>query len=103
MKERIEHIIKEYLSKEYGREDVIPGLMLSGIADEIDKHRWEFHAIVQEEYDMEDIDSIAEENEYKLTMEEKKRILHRFKKIEDSNLDQLSYIIDEVVQEREDK
>ena len=103
MKERIEHIIKEYLSKEYGREDVIPGLMLSGIADEIDKHRWEFHAIVQEEYDMEDIDSIAEENKYKLTKEEKERILHRFKKIEDSNLDQLSYIIDEVVQEREDK
>lgn len=100
MKDRIEKIIKDYLVKQFGNEDAIPKMVLSGIADELNEHRWEFHTLVQEEYDMEDIDSVASANAYDLTKEEKDRILHRYKKVEDSNLDLLYDIVEEVYNER---
>lgn len=103
MKERIEKIIKDYLVKQFGNEEVIPSLIISGIADVINEHRWEFHTLVQEEYDMEDIEDVAAANEYELTKEEKERVLHRYKKLEDNNLDLLYDIVDEVVREREEK
>lgn len=103
MKDRIEEIIKDYLVEQFGNEDVIPKLMLSGIAEKLDAHRWEFHSLVQEEYDMEDIENVADENGYKLTENEKNHILHRYKKLEDSNIDLLYDIVEEVVKEREEK
>lgn len=103
MKDRIETIIKDYLVKQFGNEDALPKMVLSGLAEELNEHRWEFHTIVQEEYDMEDIEDVAAANEYELTKEEKERILHRYKKLENGNLDLLYDIVDEVVNEREEK
>lgn len=100
MKDRIETIIRDWLNTEFKNPDALPGLVISGLAEEINKHRWEIHSNVQEEYDMEDIDTMAESNEVKLTEDERLRALHRYRKLEDSNLDTLSYIIDEIVNER---
>lgn len=100
MKDRIETIIRDWLNTEFHNPDALPGLVLSGLAEEINKHRWEIFNFVQEEYDIEDMISIAEDKEIELTEEEKREILHRYKKIEDSNLDVLSFIIDEVTSER---
>ena len=102
MQERIENIIKGYLTKKFGNEDALPKPMLSGIAEELNEHRWEFHTLVQEEYDMEDIEDVAAANEYELTKEEKERVLHRYKKLEDSNLDLLYDIVEEVYNERKE-
>ena len=103
MKDRIETIIRDWLVKEFGNGDALPKPVLSGLADELNNHRWEFHSLVQEEYDMEDIENVAAANEYELTDREKDRILHRYKKLEDGNLDLLYDIVDEVVKEREEK
>lgn len=103
MKDRIEEIIKNYLVKQFGNEDALPKLVLSGIADELNNHRWEFHTMVQEEYDMEDIEDVAESKEYDLTKEEKERVLHRYKHLEDSNIDLLYDIVEEVYNERKEK
>ena len=103
MKDRIETIIKDYLVKQFGNEDALPKMVLSGIAEELAEHRWEFHTMVQEEYDMEDIEDVAQANDYKLTKDEKDIILHRYKKLENGNLDLLYDIVDEVYNEREEK
>lgn len=103
MKDRIEEIIKKYLVNQFGNEDALPKMVLSGLAEELNEHRWEFHTLVQEEYDMEDIEDVAAANEYELTKEEKERILHRYKKLEDGNIDLLYDIVDEVYNEREEK
>lgn len=100
MKDRIETIIRDWLVKEFGNGDALPKLVLSGLAEEINNHRWEIHTMVQEEYDMEDIEDVASANAYELTKEEKERILHRYKKLEDSNLDLLCDIVEEVYNER---
>ena len=100
MKDRLETIIRDWLNTEFKNPDALPGLVISGLAEEINNHRWEIHSNVQEEYDMEDIDTMAESNEVKLTEDERLRALHRYRKLEDSNLDTLSYIIDEIVNER---
>ena len=100
MKDRIETIIKDYLVKEYGNGEALPKPVLNGLVDVIYEHRWEIHTLVQEEYDMEDIEQIAEDNAYELTDDEKSCILHRYKKIEDSNLDILYDIVEEVYNER---
>lgn len=100
MKDRIETIIRDWSNTEFKNPDALPGLVISGLAEEINNHRWEIHSNVQEEYDMEDIDTMAESNEVKLTEDERLRALHRYRKLEDSNLDTLSYIIDEIVNER---
>lgn len=103
MQERIEKIIKDWLVKEFGNGDALPKPVLSGLAEEIVNHRWEIHTMVQEEYDMEDIEDVASANAYELTKEEKERILHRYKKLEDSNLDLLYDIVEEVYNERGEK
>ncbi len=100
MEKRIEQIITEYLGKELGNRDAIPNLLVKGIADEINKHRWEIYNMVQREYDMEDIMSIAEDKNVMLTDEEVSTVLHRYGKIDDSNLDSLDYIIEDVINER---
>lgn len=97
----LEKIIRSYFKEEFGNEDALPNLVLKGLAEEINKHRWDIHAAVQEEYDLEDIDYVAENNGIKLTPEERQTALHRYRKLEDSNLDTLAYIIDEIETERE--
>lgn len=101
MEDRIATIIRDWLNEKFGNPDALPNLMLKGLAEEINKHRWEIYNFVQEEYDMEDIDFVAENNEIELTPEERQTALHRYKKIEDSKLDTLSYVIDEIAAERE--
>lgn len=103
MQDRIETIIRDYFVKEYGNGDALPKPVLSGLADVINEHRWEIHSMVQEEYDMEDIEDVASANEYELTKEEKETALYRYKKLEDSNLDLLYSIVDEVVKTRKEK
>lgn len=103
MKDRIEKIIKDYLVKQFGNEDALPKMVLSGIAEELAEHRWEFHTMVQEEYDMEDIEDVAGSKEYDLTKEEKERVLYRYKHLEDSNIDLLYDIVEEVYNERKEK
>lgn len=100
MEERIEKIITEWLKKEFNNEKAFPKVVVSGLADEINKHRWEIYSSVQRECDMEDIMSIAEDKNVKLTDEEVSTVLHRYGKIEDSNLESLDYIIEDVINDR---
>ena len=100
MKDRLETIIRDWLNTEFHNPEAIPGLMISGLAEEINKHRWEIHSRVDDEYRMEDIDTVAEANNVELTDNEKKIALDRYRDLEDSNIDELSYIIDEIVMDR---
>lgn len=103
MKDRLETIIKEYLKKEYGNENVFPKPVLEGLAEAINEKRWEIYSAVDEEYDLEDIETIAEEREYELTQDEKSLILHRYKKLGDTDIELLYDIVDEVVDKRKEK
>lgn len=103
MKDRLETIIRDWLNTEFDNPEAIPGLMISGLAEEINKHRWEIHSRVDDEYRMEDIDTVAEANNVELTENEKKIALDRYRNLEDSNMDELSYIIDEIAMNRGEK
>lgn len=103
MEDRIATIIRDWLNEKFGNPDALPNLVLKGLAEEINKHRWEIHTYVQAEYDMEDIETIADDMDIELTDDEKARVLHRYKKLEDSNLDTLEYIIEEIKNEREEQ
>ena len=103
MQDRIETILRDYLVKTFKNENAIPNLLLKGIAEEITEHRWEIYNLVQEEYDWDDIETLAESNNIELTQDEKDLVMHRYKKLEDSKIENLSYIIDDVVAEREEK
>ena len=96
MKDRIEKIIKNYLVNEYGNENALPKPVLNGLVDVIMEHKYEIHSMVQEEYDLEDIDATAEEMEVELTDDQRMNALHRYKKLENSNLDLLWDIINDV-------
>ena len=100
MEKRIEQIITEWLKEEFHNEKAFPKVVVSGLADEINKHRWEIYNSVQREYDMDDVKYIAEDKNVKLTDEEVSTVLHRYGKIEDSNLESLDYIIEDVINER---
>ena len=100
MKDRLETIIRDWLNTEFHNPNALPGLLISGLAQEIDRHRGEIFSHVNTEYHLEDIDSRCESNDTTLTADERSMVLHRYEKLEDSNLDELSYIIDEVVAER---
>lgn len=101
MEERIEQIINGWLKKEFNNEKAFPKVVVSGLASEINKHRWEIYNNVQREYDMDDIRYIAEDKNVMLTDEEVSTVLHRYGKVENSNLEILDYIIEDVINERE--
>lgn len=101
MKDRLETIIRDWLNIEFKNPDAIPGLLISGIAEEINKHRWEIHSRVDEEYRLEDIEAVEISNKVNLTEEEKKLALDRYRDLEESHMDELSWIINEIINERE--
>ncbi len=103
MIDRLETIIRDWLNTEFKNPDAMPGPMIKGLAEELNKHRWEIYEHVKTEYDLEDIQMIAESNAVELTKDEESLALHRYQNLEDQNLDALSYIIDEIINERKDK
>lgn len=105
MKDRIETIIRDWLNTTFGNPDAIPNLMVKGLAEEIDKHRFEIHNYVKDEYDLEDVQAAADNNNVTLTKDEESLALHRYNKAQeyDSALDYLDEIISEIIDAREEK
>lgn len=101
MEDRIKEIILEYLEKEYGNKNAIPGLLVSGIASVIYNHRWEIYSYTKQEYDLEDIDIIEDNMGVNLTKDERNKILHYYQNSEYQDMDTLRDIVEEVVEERE--
>ena len=99
-KDRIETIIRDWLNEQFHNPDALPKLVISGLAEEIYKYRWEMYEDVQEEYDTEDVESIEEEKNIKLTADQKRRAIWRWRKERDTSLDILYDIIDEISQEK---
>ena len=99
-KDRIETIIRDWLNEQFHNSDALPGLIISGLAEELYKHRYEIYEDVQDEYDTEDVESIEEEKNIKLTEDQKRRALWRWRKERDTSLDILYDIIDEISQEK---
>ena len=99
MQDRLKTIIRDWLNETFGNPDALPGPVLDGLAEEIDKHSWEIYRHVVDQNDMEDIEYVAEENNIELTKEQKDIILHKYQDAEDNRLESLEYIIDYVVEE----
>lgn len=87
LKSYLEKIIKDFQEGH----DTCDGVAL---AELIYTNRFAIHSAVQEEYDMEDVMSIARDKGVNLTKEQLSHVLYRYGKVEDDKLEQLSYIID---------
>lgn len=97
MEERLRTIIYNWVGKNFGTQEAEdPSWSIEELAKEIAKHKYEIHSLVQEEYDLEDIDLQSERMGVKLSEDERLWVLHRYKKLEDSNLETLYYIIEEI-------
>lgn len=97
MEERLEKIIYNWVEENFGKSEAAdPSWSIKELAKELAKHKWEIRSMVQEEYDLEDIDDVADDLGVKLTKDEKSFALHRYRKIEDSNLETLEYIIKDI-------
>lgn len=97
--ERIETIIRDWLNTEFHNPDALPGLVITGLAGEIDRHRWEIYEDVQDEYDMEDVEDVAEEKGVKLTADQKRRAIWRWRKEKETPMDTLYDIVEDISQE----
>lgn len=102
MKDRLETIIRDWFNTEFNNPDVLPNVVISGLAEEIDKHRWEIFNAVQEEYDREDIYTLSAADNITLTNDEVNAVLERYRNVDYRDMDTLSSIIDNVVSWRED-
>lgn len=97
MEEKLRTIIYNWVDKNFGTQEAEdPSWSIEELAKEIAKHKWEIHSMVQEEYDLEDIDEEAKRMGVKLSKDEREWVYHRYKKLEDSNLENLYYIIEEL-------
>ena len=97
MEERLRTIIYNWVKESFGENEADdPSWSIEELAKEIAKHKYEIHSLVQEEYDLEDIDLQSERMGVKLSEDERLWVLHRYKKLEDSNLETLYYIIEEI-------
>ena len=100
MEDRVKEIIVDWLRKEFKNEEALPDIVVSGLADEIDRHGPELHRIIQREYDKEDLDYILEGMEVELTDSEKEQILDAYENREDNALDYLRDIVDYVIRRK---
>lgn len=82
----------------------MPKLMVKSLAEEINKHRWEIFEHVKDEYDLEDVRMVAEENDVKLTQKEEDHAMHRYRKAQEYEplTDVLYEIIQEIVEDRKE-
>lgn len=103
MKDRIETIIRDWLNKEFKNPSAIPGPMLKGLAEEIDKHKWEIYNFVKTEYDLEDIARVEADKEIELTDEEAEIVLHKYQDSEYQDVDTISYLIDRIIETRKEQ
>ena len=98
-KDRIETIIRDWLNEQFHNPDVLPGLVISGLAEKIHKYRWEMYEDVQDEYDTEDVELIEKEKGIKLTEDQRRRAIWRWRKEKDVPIDILYDIVEEISQE----
>ena len=105
MKDRIETIIRDWLNREFKNPNAIPGPMLKGLSEEIDKHRWEIYSYTKDEYDLEDIEMVADNKEVELSKDEQEIALNRYKKVQEyeSSLEMLDEIVDKIIESRKEK
>lgn len=97
MKDTYKGIIYNWVKDNFGESEAAdPSWNIEALSEELAKHAWQIHSLQQEEYDLEDIDAVAEDNNIELTKEERELVLHRYKKLEDSNLEFIQSIIKEV-------
>lgn len=98
MEDRLKIIIKNWVLENFGESEAEdPSWDIEALAEEIYSHRWEIYEAVREDYTIEDIERIAEDKGVKLTKDQVSLALHRYSKTDDYNLEQLDYIVDEVV------
>ena len=94
----IKNIIYKWVAKNFGTQEAEdPSWSIEALAEEIYFHRWEIYEAVREDCTIEDIERIAEDKGVKLTKDQVNLALHRYSKTDDYNLEQLDYIVDEVV------
>lgn len=93
MEDRIKTIIRDWLNKTFGNPDALPTPVLNGLAEEIDKHRWEIYRYQKDEYDMDDIDAVALDYGIKLTDEEREMILHKYQDCEYQDMDAIKDLL----------
>ena len=93
MEDRLKTIIRDWLNVTFGNPDALPTPVLNGLAEEIDKHRWEIYRFTKDEFDLEDIDMVAENEGIELTKEERDTILHKYQDSEYQDMDTISDLI----------
>lgn len=105
MKDRIETIIRDWLNREFKNPNAIPGPMLKGLAEEIDKHRFEIYESIRDEYDLEDINKVAFFNGIELSKDEIRYALNKYQKAQEYNTSiyALEDIISEIKADRREK
>lgn len=102
MEDRIKTIIRDWLNNTFGNPDALPTPVLNGLAEEIDKHRWEIYKSVKDEYDMDDIDAVALDYDIKLTDEERGIILHKYQDCEYQDRDTIKDLLDFYIKREEE-
>ncbi len=93
MEDRLKTIIRDWLNETFGNPDALPTPVLNGLAEELEKHRWEIFRFTKDEYDMEDIDMVAENEGIELTGEERNIILRKYQDSDYQDMDTISDLI----------
>ena len=102
MEDRIQTIIRDWLNTTFDNPNAIPKLMVVGLADEINKHRWEIYRFVKEEYDLEDIERVANDKGIMLTDEEMEIVLHKYQDSEYQDIDAIDFLLGRIIEMRKE-
>lgn len=98
-----EKIILEWMDKEFKNKDAMPKVLVSSLAAELASKAYVIHSLVDKEYDLEDIDYVAENRGEELTDEERQEILERYRNIESHSIEDIEEVMSWVLKQREKK
>ena len=103
MEDRLKTIIRDWLNETFGNPDALPTPVLNGLAEKIEKHRWEIYNFTKSEYDMEDIERAAADREIELTDEEAKIVLNEYQNSDYQDIDTIDYFLERIIETRKEK
>lgn len=103
MEDRLKTIIRDWLSETFGNPDALPTPVLNGLAEEIEKHRWEIFSFTKDEYDLEDIERAAIDRGIELTDEEAEIVLRKYQDSDYQDVDTIDYFLDRIIEMRKEE
>lgn len=93
----LKDIIKTYFKTTFKRDNILPDMVIDGLADKIAKDKYKTHEHVEYLYELRDFDSVTRDKGIKMSLEEFGAVLRRTDSIREDNYYIVRRAVDDIL------